>query len=288
MKRNEMKKSASVVFISSMILSMCGCAGSTPASATSAASEAPFSPKTAINIDEIDWQVENAVIDDERCMSLNYTNNSKYKILALQLECVVKEDTTLEQLQKLNDFRTSEKWTDAQLKKLTFDGENDKFAEPGESVADAECYLNDSYGNGVTKEMYDLFTPSMMKIAFVGPDEKGYDVTYDFIGDAYGTSSSEGIDLYTWSENELPALLPEPKDFVVTITSDKTDYFYAYVYGMKASDFKEYAVAAKEKGFNQDSQEINSDFYAKNADGQRLRLSYSEEKERMSIDLFQK
>jgi hypothetical protein len=223
-----------------------------------------------------------------RGMSLNYTNNSKYKILALQLECVVKEDTTLEQLQKLNDFRTSEKWTDAQLKKLTFDGENDKFAEPGESVADAECYLNDSYGNGVTKEMYDLFTPSMMKIAFVGPDEKGYDVTYDFIGDAYGTSSSEGIDLYTWSENELPALLPEPKDFVVTITSDKTDYFYAYVYGMKASDFKEYAVAAKEKEFNQDSQEINSDFYAKNADGQRLRLSYSEEKERMSIDLFQK
>lgn len=275
--------------IAGMTISLAGCTGEAAAVSSASTASASFAPKEAIKIDEIDWSVENAVINDERCMSLNYTNNSSYKILSLELECEVKDDVTIAQLQKLNDFRSSDKWTDEELKKLTFEGTNEKFADPGESVSDARCSLNGAYSRDVNKDVYDLFEPSMMKIVFAGPDDKGYEVTYDFIGDAYGISSHEGVDLHKWSDSTLASLLPQPgEDFVNAVSSDQTEYFYAYVYGMSADDYKAYVKETEEKGFDQNEQDYNTDVYVNNAAGQRLNLGYSAEKECMSITLFQK
>lgn len=287
MKTRRIQNVLQVCIIAGLLMSS-GCAASTAASGETQtgqqqAVKSTFNPKDAIKIDDIDWKVESAVVNGLRCMSLNYTNNSEYRIMSVEIVCTLKDSVTADQMTVFNDMKESGGWTDDDMKHLTFSGENDKFTAPGESASDARCYIRHTFSENVTAKMYDLFEPSMMKIAFIGKDGLGYGLQYDFIGDAYGTTSKEGFSLTEWSDSDLASLLPKPEFDVVSISSDESDYLYVYVYGVKESGYQDYVQKCKDQGFDKNIHKYENSFSMENEDSINLSVYYDSEEERMSI-----
>lgn len=64
------------IVIMSLLVSLTGCGSSKTTSS---------SPKEKINIKDIAWNVDEGIVDGERCVLLDYTNNTNYTITALNL-----------------------------------------------------------------------------------------------------------------------------------------------------------------------------------------------------------
>lgn len=64
------------IVIMSLLVSLTGCGSSKTMSS---------SPKEKINIKDIAWNVDEGIVDGERCVLLDYTNNANYTSQALNL-----------------------------------------------------------------------------------------------------------------------------------------------------------------------------------------------------------
>ena len=92
-----MKKALVTLLSAAMLISLTGCGSenstspiSGTGSITISASDTSFSTKDAIKIEDIEWNVTESVMDGERFVSFNYTNNSKYTILDVEMKFVQK------------------------------------------------------------------------------------------------------------------------------------------------------------------------------------------------------
>ena len=274
-----MKKTLAALLSMTMVLGFTGCTGENNEDTIF---DTAFSAKDAIKIEDIDWNVTESVMDGERFVSFNYTNNSKYTIFDVEMEFVQKSTVTKEQLSVFDELKEEREWTDEEIFDIYILGYNRKCAEPGETVSDSPLCINGTYTLVETIEQYEIMEPDMATIAFIGKDGKGYAVYYDFKTQTYGESSQGGQDLQQWSDSEISKLLPKAEAPAIKVSSDDEDRFYFYAYGVSRETFEKYVEAVKANGFTEVGFENSTSYRATNADGIEAHITYAAVEEKMT------
>ena len=274
-----MKKTLTALLSLTMVLGFTGCTGE---NSDGMIFDNAFSAKDAIKIEDIDWNVTESVMDGERFVSFNYTNNSKYTILDVEMEFVQKSDVTKEQLSVFDELKEEREWTDEEVSNINILGYNRKCAEPGETVSDSPLCINGTYTLVENIWQYEIMEPDMATIAFIGKDGKGYAVYYDFKTQTYGETSQGGQDLQQWSDSEISKLLPKAEAPAIKVSSDDEDRFYFYAYGVSRETFEKYVEAVKANGFTEVGFENSTSYRATNTDGIEAHITYIAVEEKMT------
>lgn len=89
-----------------------------------------------------------------------------------------------------------------------------------------------------------------------------------------------------WPHNGLGALAPAPESTVGAIDNDTPTSFHAYVAETPLSVYTEYVAQCMENGFDQGYNRSTKDFYAENADGVRITVTY-EGYEIMNVRIYE-
>lgn len=241
-----------------------------------------FNAKEAIKIEDIDWNVTESILDGERFISFNYTNNSKYTVLDVEVKFVQKEGITGEQLSVFNDLKEDREWSDEEVSEIYILGYNRKCADQGETVSDSPCVINGTYTLVENIEQYNLMEPEMFSIAFIGDDGKGYSVYYDYKTNSYGESSNGGQELQNWSNSSISNLIPKVEAKAIKVSSDDEDRFFFYSYGITREEFEVYVQKVKDKGFTDIGFEGTDSYRASNADGFEINITFTSVEETMT------
>ena len=274
-----MKKALAALLSMTMVLGFTGCTGENNGGTVF---DTAFSAKDAIKIEDIDWNVTESVMDGERFVSFNYTNNSKFTILDIEMEFVQKSDVTKEQLSVFDELKEEREWTDEEVSDIYILGYNRKCAEPGETVSDSPCCINGTYTIVESIEQYEIMEPDMVTIAFIGKDGMGYAVYYDFKTQTYGESSQGGQDIQQWSDSDISKLLPKAKAPAIKVSSDDEDRFYFYAYGVSREVFEKYVESVKANGFTEVGFDSSTSYRATNVDGIEAHITYTAVEEKMT------
>lgn len=278
-----MKRVAGIACSFALVAMLVACGGGhgqaqgtdSPSSATSQQSAGIVPGEDdSIKIDEIDWTVEESVVDGERKLAMSYANNSSFTILELRIEFTQCEDVTDEDRAAFDEAYADPDWSpDVEPSELYIVGDNQHFVEPGEEAGPIACSLAYAFTDP-TLSQYELMEPSMAEIVYLGGDGKLYCEYYDFLNDAYSQSSSNGVDAVEWSESDISKLVPEIDAPVVNVSDDEEDRFVFNAYGLTLDDFAPYVEECKELGFTGDPSEDEDWYTATNEDGYEIWLNY--------------
>lgn len=282
------KKLTTGVLAATLALSLAGCSGGESAGensnigeGTSAVQESEAAKEGAVKVEDIDWRAEQSVVDGERVVAFTYTNNSKYPIFKVEIEFAQKGDATSEQIISAFEESLKDDYTDEDVKKLSMSAaSSERIVAPGETLSGGEL-MDSTYRDIDNLEQCNLMEPDMMTVDYIGDDGKLYEEYYDFKSGSYSLSSLSGKPAVSWSDGELASMLPKAEFDIVTVTVD-SDYFYFRAAGVERSEYDAYVAACKGKGFTESEESASTWFYASNAEGYRVSLSFSDENETMS------
>ena len=266
-----------------MGIAMTGCgsgSGSGSDSGSDGGSPAPAA-KPSVDLSQVEWNVESGIVDGVRAVVFGYTNNTDYEIVDFDLEFKVKEGVTSEQLEASSELKEKASDMDHDIGEITFSAITHKCVAPGDSVENCVCNLDGTIQYYTDFDSYELFEPDMMT-AVVASDGKVYAAYYDFAS-GKTTMGDDAEDAYTWSDSAIAKALPKPDVRYLMITSDDEDYLSAEAYGVSEDTFEAYVAACKENGFDQDVDEYDGNFTAKNADGIEVDVSYISSDDQMYI-----
>lgn len=245
--------------------------GSTTEAETVAANyEVPFT------MADIDWHVEEKIIDGERKYGLYYTNNTSYNIIEIDIDYTRKSDATDDQmLAAFSELRRENDgyYDDDEILDFGLRAINRGFAVPGATVEPESIYPSKGYSDITSEDQYSLFEPDIATIAYVDGD-KVYPAYYDFKNDEMSCDIYSVIDKYTWTDSAFASNLPKPDLYIVRLGNDEDDKVDFDAYGVTQSDFEAYKDACVQKGFTVDVNEYENHYEAKNADGLNLELIY--------------
>lgn len=238
--------------------------------------------KADIKIEDIDWSVTEGEIDGQHMLIFSYTNNTNYTITDVEIKFKQREDVTAEQRSIFDDLKEKHDYTDEDVQEVYILGYNRKFADPGETVSDSPCVINGTYVLAENMGHYELMEPDNIMIAYLENDEM-YAVEYNFTTKEYSDVKKSDKDMHQWSDSDICLLLPKADSRAVKVNSDNDDKFTATVYDTSEDNYKEYVEACKQKGFDNIDSEKDNNFKATNADGYKVRISYTVAEESMSI-----
>lgn len=277
-------KKESIILAAALGLAVCfaSCSGdkTNPSenSALTTSSEKVETPK--INIADIDWHVDEGVVDGERYVLLDYTNNTPYTISDFKLTFKEKGDITEEEKTAFySDIQKKLEASDADMKELkaqpiTMHAETERVVNAGEAVSNVNCYYYE--GSFYLKDIshYALVEPDIATVKFIDAD-KVYTVYYDF-GSQKTSAEDKTEAAYQWSQTDLGSKLPKPdvKLLKSSIDNDKTFMFDAY--GMTLEQFNAYVEDCKEMGYTVDQDSFEGFYSADNAEGYNIYLHYDE------------
>ncbi len=264
-----------------LTIAMTGCGNSN----NDSLSDKKQSKKFPIKIEDIDWSVDEGIVDGKRRVVLNYTNNTQYTITDLKLEFRQKEGITREELAVFNNYKEKYNKTDDELADVYIMAYNRKFADPGEVLENSPCVIDGTYIPVDNIAQYQIMQPDMATIAYIGKDEKLYGIYYDFKTQKYSWASEEGIEPYQWAEGELSDVIPKPNVRTVSCSESSTSLGFTS-YGASKEQFNEYVQACKEKGFTVDPTNSENSYSAKNAEGYKLSIHYWSSDERLDGNLY--
>lgn len=306
-----MKKTVTALCLSiTMLFSMTGCSGneiseteSTPVtstenetvseldsepSATSPENEtisktdSESSDNAAIHIEEIDWNIAEGILDGERMVSFNYTNNSKYTILEIEMQFKQKDGITAEQLAVFDNIKKECELTDDEVAEISITACNKKCADPGETVSASPCYIEDTYSYVENITQYEIMEPDIMTIYYIGNDGKGYTMYYDFKSHNYSESSLGGKNIQEWSDSELSKLLPKPVAPEIKTDIDDEKLFMFTVHGITIDEYEAYIEEVTANGFNDVMIKDKRSYYSSNAEGVSVSVYYDVVDEEMN------
>lgn len=274
-------KFSALLLTALLCCSFCACGDDETDEDTDADSEASSVTEVSVpfSIDDIDWYVEEDVIDDVDALSFCYTNNTEYVIADVEMIFTQKEDVTDEDREVWSDLQEDLSLSDDDMTSAYVLGYNRKIADPGETVEGSLCVLNGSYYQLTTTEQLDITEASAVTIVYID-DGTMYYAYYDYTVGAFTTLSESAVDLYVWSENEIAELLPQPEFDIVQVTTDEEDYVYFTAYGVSLDAYTDYVNSCKASGFIEDvSYSSETRYQACNSDGYVLYAGYNDVEE---------
>lgn len=268
--------------ILSLVMSLAGCSNG----GKSRKPDGSSAIQEKINIEDISWSVAEGIVDGERYVLLNYTNNTDYTITSFEITFKEKSDITEEEKSKFySDIQKKFEASDEEMEELkgqviSMHSESGKITNPGESVSNANCYY---YGGSYyLKEIkhYDLVEPDIATIKYIEED-KIITLYYDYISQQYFTESEAEV-AYQWSQTDLGSRIPKPNVKVLKSGRNDEAVFMFDAYGLSLDQFSAYVGECKNLGYTVEQKSFEGFYSADNADGFNVYLNYDEDEHAMS------
>lgn len=264
------------------VLSLTGCGGTaTNGSGAEPQSIAMKNPKAgkadSIKAKDIELTVEEGFWYDERQPVMTFVNNSDFDVITVDVEFSQKADVTDEQRAAVfaeyleDDFYADEDFTDYVISSY-----KEQLVASGETSLEAQVCLNHSGRTLSNIEYFDLFEPSMMKVAYLGGDGKVYLEYIDFKTGKTKDASKGGKDAVMWSDSDLAKRMPKIDAPLCIVTSDDEDDFWFETLGMTVEDFDGYVEKLKSMGYDQIDWEDDDEFRAHDKDGYEASATFVE------------
>lgn len=257
-----------------LLLSITGCGSSYTSAVGSQKAK-----KIPIKIEDIEWSVDEEIVNGERALAFNYTNNTKYTIGDLLIEFTLKDGITDEELKVFDTIKEENDMTDEEIKDIDITGYSHKFADPQETVSGiVYCSVESSMAQ------YEVMQPDIATIVYIDND-KAYKIYYDFKSQKFSWGDENGIEIYQWAEGELANMIPKPNVPSVLCSENETGFGFTS-YGASKDQFKEYVQACKDKGFTYDTSNSDTYYNAKNSEGYELSIHYFDRDEQLDGNLY--
>ena len=218
--------------------------------------------RETIKIDDIAWNVDQGIVDGEKYVLLDYTNNSKYTVTDFEMTFKEKGSVTEEDKENFyNEIKDKFSMSDDDISELkqrdiSMHAETEKIVEPGESAKYIK-YINDN---------------------------KIYTSYYDFSTKKYSEDENTE-EAYYWTTSELGTKIPKPDVNVVKKSIDNEDSFGFEAYGLSLDQFNEYVDKCKQLGFTVDESSYEGYYSADDKDGYNVYLSYKEDDDYMTVTI---
>lgn len=268
-----------VIFV--VVMCFAGCDGKQTAAETGGTSA-----KGKINIKDIVWSVDEGIMDGERYVLLNYTNNTKYTLASFEI--TFREKVQLPEEEKstfYSDIQKKFEISDSDmdlLKKqpITMHAETERVVDPGQSVANVNCcyYQGFFYLKDITH--YNLVEPDIATIQYID-DDQILTVYYDYSSKKYSAEAETEV-ACQWTQTELGNKIPKPDVKVIESGRDDEKIFMFDAYGLSLEQFNAYIAECKSLGYTVEPRSFEGFYSADNADGYNVYLHYDENDYSMS------
>jgi len=237
--------------------------------------------KAKINIEDIAWNVDEKIVDNERYVLLEYKNNTPYTIAAFEIIFKEKSNITEEEksafysdIQKMFEA-SDEEIEEIKIAPISMHAETERAIEPGEFATNVNCFYYTGYYYLKNMTHYNLVEPDIATIKYVD-ENKIYTVYYDYKSKKYSIDSEIKV-AYQWSQTELGSKIPKPDVKIVESDIDNKETFMFDAYGMSLEQFNAYVEDCKSLGYTVDSSAFEGFYSADNASGYNIYLSYDED-----------
>lgn len=290
-----MKKTYAMLLAAVMGLALAACAGASDSetSASDVAGQINDGPadgtasKTQdFSMDDIAWSVDEGIIDGERYVLMDYTNNSPYTISNLTISFTEKGAITDEDKDiYYSDLQAAFGFSDEDLsslkeRKISMRAESDKVVAAGESASNIHCYY---YGGSFYLRdisHYDFVEPDIATVQYIS-DGEIYTINYDFKS-GKTTLESESVKAYQWTTTALGSLIPHPDVQVLKSGRDDDAIFMFDAYGMTLEQFDAYVEECKALGYTVDVNSSEGFYSADNDEAYNVHLYYNKDHASMS------
>lgn len=295
-----MKKTLSAILAVLLAALLCACGNTAPASksessvstiTSSAASEGVSNPTDEEahengypKIEELVWSFRNTVEYDEPVAVFDYTNNSDYTIVMLELYFKMKEGVTSKQLQLIDPF-TDELIPNDKIPDMEPYVYDWIVSDPGETAEGADCYID--YNTYPTStDQCDLMEFSSANIHFIGEDGKIHTVSYSAENCGYALSENTE-EPYVWVDNDYTKMIPKPNTRIASADQFEEDCLGVKAYDMSHDDFLEYIDSCEQMGFQNKypNEDLDYSYTGTNANGYEIDVRYIDNMHYIEITL---
>lgn len=228
-------------------------------------------------IDQLDWRVDTGVVDENRRVLIEYTNNSDYTIVELDLTFTQKSGVTEEQRQEELD-RTKE------LLSLSDDDVSEVkdsplsayvnsvvLTRPGDTSTKQPCYYYGGIFYMQDISFYNLLTPDIATIKYID-DDMIHTVSYDFKSKNY-TEDTDTTPAKQTSNNALLENVPMISSDYVEV-DDYDNVVRVTSYGIASSDYEQYIKKLEDIGYELDVEYYNTKRYIDHSTQKQVELTY--------------
>ena len=284
-----MNKKKRISAILAVVLCIAACFAGCGNSNNSGSNQGNTAEKSKLKIDDIVWSVDEGISNGERYVLLSYTNNTPYTITEFEITFTEKSTASEEEknaflsdIQKLFEA-DEEEMADLRSRPVEMYARTDRIAEPGASVSNANCYYYQGYFYVKSINHYNLVEPDIATVKYV--DENNIHTAYYDFNSKKFTEDTETEAAYQWSQTALSSKIPKPDAKVVKKHIDNENGFNFDVCGWNREQFNAYTQSCKDLGYTDESGGFEDVYYAFNAEGYKIYLSYDEDSQTLSANV---
>ncbi len=245
------------------------------------ASESENTSKAEFNIEDINWEVDEGIVDGKRCVLLSYTNNSSYMIAGFEITFQERSGLTEEEKETFyTDIQEMFEASDEEIEELkeypiSMHAETERITDAGESVTSVNCYYYTGYYYLKDINHYRLVEPDIATVRYVDKD-KIHTVYYDYNSGKYSVES-ETEAAYQWTQTDLGNKIPKPDAKVLGSSLDTEELFMFDAYGMSLEQFNAYVEECKSMGYTVEANGYEGFYSADDAEGYNIYMYYEED-----------
>lgn len=246
--------------------------------------------ESIINIDDIAWEVDEGIIDGDRFILLNYTNNTPYTIASLEITFKERVDITEDEKEAFYlDLQEEFSANDDEMEQVKRESISMRtvskiVCNAGEAVTNVKCLYYSGYYYVKNIDHYKLVEPDIATIRYVDDADHICTVYYDYMSGKYSFDSKTDA-AYQWSQTNLANVVPKPDTKIVEsdISDEKNFMFDAR--GMSLQQFNDYVNECMEMGYTVEAMSHDGFYSANNSDGYNIFLDYDEDDRTMSASV---
>ena len=251
---------------------------------------APEGMGNGINMDDIPWTLDEAIVDGERQVVFGYTNQTEFPIVSLEIKFAEKSGVTKEQkdeyLKSMSDALSIFAPDEEELamlaeQPLSMWASCDKMTANGETTTGG-AYYYEGFFPVQKAEHCELVEPDIATIVYIDGEELITEY-YDFRAGKY--SYEEPQTAFEWADNDMGNKVPKPEALRVEVNWCYEDNFHCTAYGMKEADFKAYVDQCKAMGYTNNASSWEGYYTAEDAAGCSASVDWDEEDFSMSISV---
>lgn len=223
-----------------------------------------------------------------------FTNNSKYPVVAFQIDYEPKDSITESELSVFDDFMKEHyDWIESDdLTGIILRASGEKFVEKENSIEKAEInigYEEYSWYNTPSKEQFELMEPKELQIGVIGENDVLYIAYYNY-NEKEWLIDEESKQLNEWPKTEIAkkVIKPECKYTLLDSDIDDEEEIDFDCYGINKEKFKLYIKTLQDAGYEVEDTNGSYSYYydsVETSDGYELTIDYDYDEEKLSIEL---
>lgn len=281
------KKYVTCTALLTAAMALAGCFGNTATPGQTGNTD--NTAEQAIKIEDIAWNVEEGIVDGDRFVLLDYTNNTPYTITGFELTFTEKPDITEEEKTTFyTDIQTDFDLSDENIEELksgpiSMHADSEEIVDAGETLTNVNCYYFAGIYYLKNINHYNLVVPDIATIKYIDGEDI-HTVYYDYNSKKY-SEESDTEPAYQWSQTDLGNLLPKPDAQVVETNYDYEDSFSFEALDFSLEQFNAYVEECKGLGFTVEPQIYEGSYTANNADGINIHLYFNESHHSLNADI---